>query len=123
MKKNTFLTILLSLFLVGGMFAQETVWVSATGAGATNGTSEADAFGNFSDALAQINTTGDILRVVGTVPAAGQSLNAKNFQYTIEGDAGGSTLTGQTPRQQLDLNELLMSTNFYLCNKFQIKYK
>jgi hypothetical protein len=29
---------------------------------------------------------------------------------------------GQTSGQQLDLNELSRITNFYLCNKFQIKY-
>ena len=33
MKKITFLTICLSLFLAGGLFSQETIYVSATGAG------------------------------------------------------------------------------------------
>ncbi|MGK0253465.1 MAG: putative outer membrane repeat protein, partial [Mariniflexile sp.] len=96
MKKNTFLTILLSLFLVGGMFAQETVWVSATGAGATNGTSEADAYGDFAVALGTI-VAGDILRVSSgsgpvTVNASTANWAAKNFAYTIQGDLVGSTL-------------------------------
>ena len=105
MKKITIFTLCLSLFLVGSMSAQETVWVSATGAGAANGTSEADAYGSFARALLDINSAGDVLRVVGTVAAGSQNLSVtstttgaesinKNFQYTIEGDLGGSTLTG-----------------------------
>jgi hypothetical protein len=96
MRKITFLTICLSLFLVGGLFAQETVWVSTTAAGAADGTSEADAYGSFVAALADINTAGDILRVVGTVAVGSQNITSKNFKYTIEGDAAGSTLTGIT---------------------------
>ena len=83
------------------MSAQQTVWVAATASGAANGTSEADAYGSLATALFDINSAGDILRVVGTVPAGAQNLSLtsatsinKNFQYTIEGDAGGSTLTG-----------------------------
>jgi len=83
------------------MSAQETVWVAAAPSGAANGTSEADAYGSLATALFDINSAGDILRVVGTVPAGAQNLSLtsatsinKNFQYTIEGDAGGSTLIG-----------------------------
>jgi predicted outer membrane repeat protein len=101
MKKITILSLCLSLFLVGSMSAQETVWVAATASGAANGTSEADAYGSLATALFDINSAGDVLRVVGTVPAGAQNLSLtsatsinKNFQYTIEGDAGGSTLTG-----------------------------
>jgi predicted outer membrane repeat protein len=101
MKKITILSLCLSLFLVGTVSAQETVWVAATAAGAANGTSEADAYGSLATALFDINSAGDILRVVGTVPAGAQNLSLtsatsinKNFQYSIEGDAGGSTLTG-----------------------------
>jgi hypothetical protein len=92
MKKNIFYTLCL-LFLVGSMYSQQTVWVKATASGLADGSSEANAYGSFTTAFAQINSATDILRVVGNVPASGQSLN-KNFAYTIEGDAGGSTLTG-----------------------------
>ncbi len=92
MKKNIFYTLCL-LFLVGSMYSQQTVWVSATGAGLKNGTSQANAYDSFTTALVDINSAGDILRVVGTVPASGISLT-KTFAYTIEGDAAGSTLTG-----------------------------
>ena len=91
MKKITFFTLCLALFLVGNLYSQQTVWVKAGGTG--DGSSEANAYGSFTTAFVQINSAGDVLRVVGTVPASGQSLN-KNFAYTIEGDAGGSTLTG-----------------------------
>ena len=103
MKKITFFTFCLTLFLVGIMSAQKTVWVAAVAAGAADGTSEANAYGNFTTALAGITGDGDILRVVGTVVAGSHNLSSatdliptgnKNFQYTIEGDATGSTLTG-----------------------------
>ena len=93
MKKITILTLCLTLFLTGSLYSK-TVWVSADGAGLFDGTSEADAFASFSAALAQITAAGDVLRVVGTVVGGSQNLTAKNFVYTIEGDAGGSTLTG-----------------------------
>ena len=94
MKKITIFTLCLSLFLVGSMSAQKTVWVAAVAAGAANGTSQADAYGTLTAGLLDITTGGDVLRVVGTVPAGSQNITAKNFVYTIEGDAGGSTLTG-----------------------------
>jgi predicted outer membrane repeat protein len=106
MKKITFFTLCLSLFLIGTVSAQKTVWVAAVAAGAANGTSQADAYGSFATALLDITAAGDVLRVVGTVPCGSNSLSGvldaatsvvtgnKNFQYTIEGDASGSTLTG-----------------------------
>ena len=92
MKKNIFYTLCL-LFLAGNLYSQQTVWVKATASGLADGSSEANAFGSFNTAFALINSATDILRVVGNVPASAVSLN-KNFAYTIQGDAGGSTLTG-----------------------------
>ena len=104
MKKITIFTLCLTLFLVGSLYSQQTVWVIAGGTG--DGTSQGNAFGNMTDALVQINSAGDVLRVVGTVAAGSHYLSGvldpatnvvtgnKNFQYTIEGDATGSTLTG-----------------------------
>lgn len=104
MKKITIFTLCLNLLLVGSLYSQQTVWVVAGGTG--DGTSQSNAFGNMTDALVQINSAGDVLRVVGTVVCGSHSLNGvldtatnvvignKNFQYTIEGDATGSTLTG-----------------------------
>ena len=102
MKKITILSSCLCLLLVGIMSAQETVWVAApSDRTIKDGTSEATAYDNFATALFDINTAGDVLRIVGTVAASGQNLTTSNatssnktFAYTIEGDAGGSTLTG-----------------------------
>ena len=77
MKKNIFYTLCL-LFLVGNLYSQQTIWVKATASGLADGSSEANAYGSFTTALGQLNSAGDVLRVVGTVPASGQSLN-KNF--------------------------------------------
>ena len=96
MKKITILTLCLTFFLTGSLYSK-TVWVSFAGAGAKNGTSEADAYDKaaFSTALTEITTAGDILRVVGAF-APGSITLAKTFAYTIEGDAGGSTFIGVT---------------------------
>ena len=91
MKKITIFTLCLTLFLVGSLHSQQTVWVVAGGTG--DGSSQGNAFGNMTDALAQINSATDVLRVVGTITPGSQTL-AKTFAYTIEGDAGGSTLNG-----------------------------
>jgi predicted outer membrane repeat protein len=93
MKKITILTLCLTLFLTGSLYSK-TVWVSAEGAGTFDGLSEANALASFSAALALITDPGDVLRVVGTVAPGSPNLTAKNFVYTIEGDEGGSTLTG-----------------------------
>jgi predicted outer membrane repeat protein len=102
MKKITFLIFCLTLFLVGNLYSQQTVWVKVGASGTADGSSEANAFTTIGAGLLQIDSAGDILRVVGTVPASGISLTTtsagvslnKTFAYTIEGDAGGSTLTG-----------------------------
>ena len=94
MKKITFLTICLSLFLVGGLFSQQTVYVSATGAGSNDGTSEANARGSFGDAMNDINSEGDKLIIIGTVSTSGAYLTSKSFAFTIEGLDASSTLTG-----------------------------
>ena len=94
MKKITFLTICLSLFLVGGLFSQQTVYVSATGAGSKDGTSEANAYGNFSFALVDINSAEDKLIVIGTVTVGAATIWNKNFAFTIEGKDATSTITG-----------------------------
>ena len=103
MKKITILSLCLSLFLVGSVSAQKEVWVAAVAAGAANGTNEANAYGSFATALADITAPGDILKVVGTVAAGSQNLSLatdlipagnKSFQYTIEGVGSGATLTG-----------------------------
>jgi predicted outer membrane repeat protein len=93
MKKITIFTFCLTLFLVGSLYSQQTVWVIAGGTG--DGTSQGNAFGNMTDALVQIDSAGDVLRIVGTITPGSQTL-AKTFAYTIEGDAGGSTLNGVT---------------------------
>jgi predicted outer membrane repeat protein len=93
MKKITIFTLCLTLFLVGSLYSQQTVWVIAGGTG--DGTSQGNAIGNMTDALVQIDSAGDVLRVVGTITPGSQTL-AKTFAYTIEGDAGGSTLNGVT---------------------------
>ena len=94
MKKITFLTICLSLFLAGGLFCQETIYVSATGAGLNDGTSEANARGSFGDAMNDINSEGDKLIIIGTVSTSGAYLTSKSFAFTIEGLDASSTLTG-----------------------------
>ena len=93
MKKITFLTICLSLFLAGGLFCQETIYVSATGAGLNDGTSEANARGSFGDAMNDINSEGDKLIIIGTVSTSGANLTSKSFAFTIEGLDASSTLT------------------------------
>jgi predicted outer membrane repeat protein len=93
MKKITFLTIYLSLFLVCGLFSQQTVYVSATGAGLNDGTSEANARGSFGDAMNDINSEGDKLIIIGTVSTSGANLTSKSFAFTIEGLDASSTLT------------------------------
>ena len=95
MMKNTILTICLSLCLAGGLFSQQTVYVAATAAGNDDGTNEANAYGNFAAALGDIDSAGDILRVIGDINISnGQNISTKTFAFTIEGDSDYSTLTG-----------------------------
>ena len=56
MKKTTLLTLLLIAFTGFTALAQNTVYVSATGAGNMDGTSESTAFGNFGVAMSNITS-------------------------------------------------------------------
>jgi len=92
MKKTTILTSLLIVFTCFISIAQETIYVSATGAGAMDGTSESNAYGNFGTAMADINSQGDKLVIIGTINPTGQNLSSKNFAFTIEGLDSNSVL-------------------------------
>ena len=94
MKKITLLTLLLIAFTGFTALAQNTVYVSATGAGNMDGTSESTAFGNFGVAMSNINSGGDKLIIVGTITPDGANLASKNFAFTIEGLNPSSTLAG-----------------------------
>ena len=94
MKKITLLTLLLIAFTGFTALAQNTVYVSATGAGNMDGTSESTAFGNFGVAMSNINSGGDKLIIVGTITPDGANLASKNFAFTIEGLNTSSTLAG-----------------------------
>ena len=85
MNKTTLTTLLLFTFFSLNLIAQETVYVSATGAGSMDGTSEANAYGNFGFALVDINSAGDKLIVIGTVAVGAANISDKNFAFTIEG--------------------------------------
>ena len=94
MKKITLLPLLLIAFTGFTVLAQNIVYVSATGAGNMDGTSEANAYGNFGTALGQITSGGDKLIIVGTITPDGANLTSKDFAFSIEGLNTGSTLSG-----------------------------
>ena len=94
MKKITLLTLLFIAFNGFTSIAQTIVYVSATGAGSMDGTSEANAYGNFANALVDINSNGDKLIVIGTVTVGAATISDKNFAFTIEGKDATSTITG-----------------------------
>ena len=94
MKKITLLTLLFIAFNGFTSIAQTIVYVSATGAGSMDGTSEANAYGNFGFALVDINSGGDKLIVIGTVEVGAATISDKNFAFTIEGKDATSTITG-----------------------------
>jgi len=94
MKKITLLTFLFIAFVGFTSLAQNTVYVSATGAGASDGSSVENAYGNFGNAMNQITSNGDKLIIVGTISPEGASLNSKGFAFTIEGLNTSSTLSG-----------------------------
>ena len=73
---------------------QNTVYVSSTGAGNIDGTSEANAYDSFGTAMEGIDSEGDKLIIIGTVPTIGQNLTSKSFAFTIEGLDASSTITG-----------------------------
>ncbi|MDG2349783.1 MAG: hypothetical protein P8L65_03785 [Flavobacteriaceae bacterium] len=94
MKTKTTLCLIIIMAISTNLVAQETVYVKAGGTG--DGTTEALAYGNFTTALSDINTEGDILRVIGDISlAGGQNLSSKTFIFTIEGDSDYSKLTGE----------------------------
>ena len=101
MMKNTILTICLSLFLAGGLFSQQTVYVAATAAGNDDGTNEANAYGNFATALGDIDSAGDKLIVIGNVSTSDTNLTSKSFAFTIEGLDASSALTGDGGTKRL----------------------
>ncbi|WP_295983960.1 T9SS type A sorting domain-containing protein [uncultured Algibacter sp.] len=73
---------------------QNIVYVSATGAGSMDGTSQSDAFGNFGVAMSNITSAGDKLIIIGTISPDGANLTSKNGAFTIEGLDASSTLAG-----------------------------
>ena len=93
MKKITLLIFLL-IALTGFTALAQTVYVSSTGAGNMDGTSESNAYGNFGNAMNQITSNGDKLIIVGTITPDGANLTSKNFAFTIEGLNSSSTLAG-----------------------------
>ena len=93
-KKSIISTCILVMFVCFISTAQTTVYVSEAGAGTMDGTSEANAYGNFATAMADIDSEGDRLVIIGTVPTIGQNLTLKSFAFTIEGLDASSTITG-----------------------------
>ena len=73
---------------------QNIVYVSATGAGSMDGTSQSDAFGNFGVAMSNITSEGDKLIIIGTIAPDGANLTSKNFAFTIEGLDANSVIDG-----------------------------
>ncbi|MDB4180870.1 DUF5011 domain-containing protein [Flavobacteriaceae bacterium] len=104
MNKTTLTTLLLFTFFSLSVIAQDTedtVYVSATGAGLSDGSSEANAYGNFGNALGQINSEGDKLVIIGTITSNGANLTTKNFPFTIEGLDANSIITGASGARRL----------------------
>ena len=93
MKKLITLCFIFSFLMTITLEAQQTIYVQAGGTG--DGTSEFSPYGNFGTAMSDINSEGDILRVIGDISlAGGQNISSKTFAFTIEGDSDLSTLTG-----------------------------
>ena len=104
MNKTTLTTLLLFTFFSLTVIAQDTedtVYVSASGAGLSDGSSEANAYGNFGNALGQINSEGDKLVIIGTITSNGANLTTKNFSFTIEGLDANSIITGASGAKRL----------------------
>jgi len=81
---------------------QNIVYVSATGAGTFDGSSEANAYGNFGTALGQITSDGDKLIIIGTINLSlGVNLTNKSFAFTIEGLDANSIITGASGDKRL----------------------
>ena len=81
---------------------QNIIYVSETGAGTFDGSSEANAYGNFGTALGQITSGGDKLIIIGTINLSlGVNLTNKSFAFTIEGLDANSIITGASGDKRL----------------------
>jgi len=81
---------------------QNIIYVSETGAGTFDGSSEANAYGNFGTALGQITSGGDKLIIIGTINLSlGINLTNKSFAFTIEGLDANSIITGASGDKRL----------------------
>jgi len=73
---------------------RKVVYVSATGAGSMDGTSESNAMNNFGSAMKKITSEGDKLIIIGTITPDKTNLTSKDFAFTIEGLDASSTISG-----------------------------
>ena len=81
---------------------QNIIYVSETGAGKFDGSSETNAYGNFGTALGQITSGGDKLIIIGTINLSlGVNLTNKSFAFTIEGLDANSIITGASGDKRL----------------------
>jgi len=92
MKKLITLCFIFSFLITPNLVAQQTVYVQTGGSG--DGTSESTPYGSFNTALAEINSAGDKLIIIGTISLQGINLTSKSFAFTIEGLNSSSTLEG-----------------------------
>jgi len=92
MKKLITLCFIFSFLITPNLVAQQTVYVQTGGSG--DGTSESTPYGSFNTALADIDSAGDKLIIIGTISLQGINLTSKSFAFTIEGLDASSTLTG-----------------------------
>ena len=92
MKKIITLNFIFGLLMTTSLLAQQTVYVQAGGSG--DGTSESTPYGSFNTALADIDSAGDKLIIIGTISLQGINLTSKSFEFTIEGLNSSSTLEG-----------------------------
>ena len=92
MKKLITLCFIFSFLITPNLVAQQTVYLQTGGSG--DGTSESTPYGSFNTALAEINSAGDKLIIIGTISLQGINLTSKSFAFTIEGLNSSSTLEG-----------------------------
>ena len=92
MKKLITICFIFSFLMTPNLVAQQTVYVQSGGSG--DGTSESTPYGSFNTALADIDSAGDKLIIIGTISLQGINLTSKSFAFTIEGLNSSSTLEG-----------------------------
>ena len=92
MKKLITLCFIFSFLMTITLEAQQTVYVQTGGSG--DGSSESTPYGSFNTALADIDSAGDKLIVIGTISLQNINLTSKSFAFTIEGLNTSSTLEG-----------------------------